>query len=171
MDVERWLADEPVSAYQERLTERLRRWMRRNQRLVTAATAATLVALVGLVAIASIVSISNGRLATANQTIRENSRQIAQQNQDLELANTSLEQAREEAVTERNQAREVTNFLVSSFRKPDPEQDGRKITVAEVLASGVEGTGGPQDRPFDPRHDSRRGGRDLPVARHGAGVG
>src|SRR5438445_1090796 len=34
-DVEHWLADEPVSAYQEPLRDRLRRWGRRHRPLVT----------------------------------------------------------------------------------------------------------------------------------------
>ena len=39
-DVENWLADEPVAAWREPLSMRLRRWMRRNRTLVTAAAAA-----------------------------------------------------------------------------------------------------------------------------------
>jgi serine/threonine protein kinase/Flp pilus assembly protein TadD len=44
-DVERWMADEPVSARREPFTERARRWVRRRR---TAVTAATAVAVVGL---------------------------------------------------------------------------------------------------------------------------
>lgn len=36
-DIDHWLADEPVSAYRERWTKRLRRWSRSHQVLVTAA--------------------------------------------------------------------------------------------------------------------------------------
>jgi serine/threonine-protein kinase len=38
-DVERWLADEPVSAYRERLARRARRWARRHRSIVTGAAA------------------------------------------------------------------------------------------------------------------------------------
>ncbi len=41
-DLERWLADEPVSAYREPLVVRIRRWARRHRTLVVAATAAVL---------------------------------------------------------------------------------------------------------------------------------
>jgi serine/threonine protein kinase/tetratricopeptide (TPR) repeat protein len=136
-DIERWMADEPVSACREPFSRRARRWVRRHQRLVTGVTAAALVAAVALVTITTLISISNRQLAVANRTILENSRQIARQYQELERANTRLEQTRSEAVKERDQAREVTDFLVLSFRKPDPAQDGRKVTVAEVLGSAV----------------------------------
>ena len=46
-DIERWLADEPVTAWREPLARRARRWARRNRTAVTAAAAAVLVALVG----------------------------------------------------------------------------------------------------------------------------
>src|SRR5262249_26633056 len=49
-DVERWLADEPVSAYREPLAARLRRWGRRHRTLVTGAGAALAVGLVSLAA-------------------------------------------------------------------------------------------------------------------------
>ena len=41
-DVERWLADEPVSADREPWTDRARRWLRRHRTFVVAATAAVL---------------------------------------------------------------------------------------------------------------------------------
>jgi formylglycine-generating enzyme required for sulfatase activity/tRNA A-37 threonylcarbamoyl transferase component Bud32 len=44
-DVERWLADEPVTAYREPLTRRLARWSRRNRTLVAAVTALLLTAI------------------------------------------------------------------------------------------------------------------------------
>lgn len=48
-DVERWLADEPVSVWREPFTMRARRWMRRNRPTVTAACAAIGVGIVALV--------------------------------------------------------------------------------------------------------------------------
>ena len=36
---------------------------------------------------------------------------------------------------ERDQAKDVTEFLVSSFRKPNPAQDGRTVTVARCSAA------------------------------------
>jgi serine/threonine-protein kinase len=136
-DVERWMADEPVEAWREPLSRRARRWVRRHQGFVTGATAAASVAAIALVTITTLISISNRRLGAANRTILENSQQIARQYRELEQANKRLDEARSEAVRERDQAREVTDFLVSSFRKPDPAQDGREVKVADVLGSAV----------------------------------
>jgi serine/threonine protein kinase len=151
-DVERWLADEPVSAHAEPWTARLRRWSRLHQRLVTGATVACLVAAAALVAITGVISIwnrrlettnqkletTNQKLATANQTILQNNDQITRQNQELAESNANLKQARAEVEKERDQAKEVTEFLVSSFRKPDPAQDGKDVKVAEVLGRAVQ---------------------------------
>ena len=143
-DVERWLADEPVTAHAEPLLALVRRWGRRHQRLVTGGAAAGLVAAAALVAITAVISASNRylettnlKLASANQTIVQNSEQITRQNQELETSNTNLKQARSEAEKERDQAKDVTEFLVSSFRKPDPAQDGKDVKVAEVLGRAV----------------------------------
>ncbi len=47
-DVEHWLGDEPVAAYSEPAVARLRRWMRKRPRRVTAAVVMLLTAVIGL---------------------------------------------------------------------------------------------------------------------------
>jgi serine/threonine protein kinase len=47
-DIERWQADEPVSAYPEPWSMRLRRWIRRHRVLVTATVAAVMLTLLAL---------------------------------------------------------------------------------------------------------------------------
>jgi serine/threonine-protein kinase len=79
-DVERWMADEPVSARPAPPSERLRRWMRRRRTAVTAAAAAALAALAGLVVVLVVQSRANHDLRLANA--RE-----ARANQDLRAAN------------------------------------------------------------------------------------
>jgi serine/threonine-protein kinase len=49
-DVERWLADEPVSAYRDPLSQRLRRWGRRHRPLVAGALTLLVAGVVGLAA-------------------------------------------------------------------------------------------------------------------------
>jgi serine/threonine protein kinase len=61
-DLERWMADEPVSAWREPLSRRLRRWSRRNRTAVTAAAVALLAALAGLGAVAAVQAKANGEL-------------------------------------------------------------------------------------------------------------
>jgi serine/threonine protein kinase len=47
-DVERWLADEPVTAYRDPLLGRLARWLRRNSHVASVATVFTITALIAL---------------------------------------------------------------------------------------------------------------------------
>ena len=65
-DIERWLADEPVSALREPWAERARRWARRHRSLVAGAAAALVVALIALGGILARESASNRRLRLAN---------------------------------------------------------------------------------------------------------
>ncbi len=65
-DIERWMADEAVSARPEPLAERIGRWMRRRRTTVTAAAAAMLVAVVGLAAVLATEARANRELTAAN---------------------------------------------------------------------------------------------------------
>ena len=69
-DVELWTADEPVSAWREPALIRVRRWMRRNRTIVSAASAAVLAALVGLAGVLAVQSQSNAKLREANQRVQ-----------------------------------------------------------------------------------------------------
>jgi serine/threonine-protein kinase len=82
-DIERWMADEPVTAWQEPLARRARRWARRNRSLVTGAAAALLAGVVGLAAVLAVQTRAKAELARslANET---------QANQNLAAANVEL---------------------------------------------------------------------------------
>ncbi len=69
-DVERWTADEPVSAFPEPFRERVRRWARRNRTAVTAAAAAVGVGIGGLALILGLEARANRQLRDANQEIQ-----------------------------------------------------------------------------------------------------
>ena len=71
-DIERWMADEPVSALREPLTERARRWMRRHRTAATAGAIAVVMALVGLSGVCWCRSARNSDLRAAN--LRERAR-------------------------------------------------------------------------------------------------
>jgi tetratricopeptide (TPR) repeat protein/tRNA A-37 threonylcarbamoyl transferase component Bud32 len=60
-DVERWIADEPVSAWREPLVRRVRRWARRHRTTITAAAAALVVALAASSALAALQSLAAQR--------------------------------------------------------------------------------------------------------------
>jgi serine/threonine-protein kinase len=64
-DIERWMADEPVSAWREPISRRAARWMRRHRTAVTASAAAALMALVGLSAVLLVKARDNVNLRAA----------------------------------------------------------------------------------------------------------
>jgi eukaryotic-like serine/threonine-protein kinase len=75
-DIERWMADEPVTAWPEPWTRTLLRWLTRHRVAVTAAAAAGLVALVGLASVAATqaqgraaLEVKNLELASANAKV------------------------------------------------------------------------------------------------------
>ena len=118
-DIEHYLADEPVSAYRERWTERCGRWGRSHRVLVR-------VAAIGLVTLAGAAAIS--------LILIENARQRAVASADQEhIARTEAEQAEQQEAEMRRHAEQVEDFLVSAFRSPDPELGGREIKVADIL--------------------------------------
>ena len=80
----------------------------------------------------------NAELERTNQNLTAANATIQGQNAELERTNADLEVARDEAARERDQAKAVTDFLVSSFRKSDPSEDGREVTIAEVLDRAAE---------------------------------
>ena len=65
-DIERWLAEEPVSAWIEPSALRARRWLRRHRTWLTAGTAAVVVALAALVATVTLQGRANWQLRAAN---------------------------------------------------------------------------------------------------------
>src|SRR5262245_14833405 len=69
-DVERWMADEPVTARPEPWAERARRWMRRRRTAVTAAAVALVVATLGLTSILIVQTQANAELAAANARVQ-----------------------------------------------------------------------------------------------------
>ncbi len=74
-EVERWMADEPVSAWAEPLGRRLRRWGRRHRTGVTAGAVAVLLALAGSAAVLAVQTKANRNLTAANR--RESQANVA----------------------------------------------------------------------------------------------
>ena len=103
-DVERFLADEPVSAHAEPLTIRLRRWVKRHQVAVTSLAAAVAVALVGLGVLTAVVSGSNQRLNSANTTITTKIEELQTTNVQLAAARTDADQQRDDAISQKTRA-------------------------------------------------------------------
>ncbi len=80
-DLERYLADEPVSAHRDPLSARLWRWVRKHRTLATTVAATLVVGALSLGVIAGVVTWLNGALAKSN----------AESESRLDLAMTSIE--------------------------------------------------------------------------------
>jgi tetratricopeptide (TPR) repeat protein/tRNA A-37 threonylcarbamoyl transferase component Bud32 len=102
-EVQRFLADEPVSAWREPLAMRARRWARRNRSLVTAAAAAVLVALMGLAAVLAVQTQANTRLQQANL--------------NLEIANAKATRANADLVSANERERQRFDLAVEAIRR------------------------------------------------------
>lgn len=123
-DVESYLADDVVSAYQEPWRVRVQRWARHHPAMVTGSVATLVLGLVSTVVIAALV----GR----------HSQQISEKSAQIQKQNIEIDEKRVDAELARDAAEATTDFMVQAFRKPDPSIDGAKITVAEILLQAEE---------------------------------
>jgi len=115
-DVERWLADEPVSAWREPTSVRFRRWIRKHARLVSGAAAALLVAVVGLALLA---------------WQREQARQaVAKEQAATAPERDQKEAAHQQAIKSLVQVERGVGLLGSVFKDLDPlaeETEGKPL--------------------------------------------
>jgi serine/threonine-protein kinase len=86
-DIERWMADEPVSAWHEPWTRRLLRWLTRHRTGVTAAGAAMLVALAGTGAVLAVQTQANQELKQSNTKLEIANREVTRANGELAASN------------------------------------------------------------------------------------
>ena len=129
-EIERWLADEPVSAWCDPWPDRARRWLRRHQPLVAGWAAAIGVALLALVLAVPLLS-----LAWHNESA---ARQDERFQRILAFAKAREAQANEGiAKDEKDRAQKALKFLVDTFRRPDPLRDGRTLKVVDLLDHAV----------------------------------
>jgi serine/threonine protein kinase len=150
-DLERWLADERVSAYRETVWESLGRWVRRHRTLVTSSLAVLLVAvlLLGGATVVLTEANENERAAKieattqrevalqAAQEAREAQTKEAAQRQAAEKAEQAERKAAEEAKTAQKRAETVKELLVAALRSPDPAIKGSELKVVDLLDAAV----------------------------------
>ncbi len=115
-DVERWLADEPVSVYVEPIVARVKRWVRRHPATVSAVSVTTLLVLAGSLFVAYLQS--------------SHSRVLEKKNLELVEARNSAEAAEKAAVIDRDLARTSLGYamkgndiLGSVLANLDPQQN------------------------------------------------
>ena len=76
-DLDRWMADEPVSAWREPVSRKVGRWARRNRTAFTAAAVALVAGVVGLVAVAGVQAQANSSLRAANTEVKRANTELA----------------------------------------------------------------------------------------------
>jgi serine/threonine-protein kinase len=117
-DVERWMADEPVSVWREPMARRARRWARRHWPLVTAAAAAVLVALAGLGAVLAVQRGANRALAAKNVALAEaNGRVQARFDLAREAIRSFKDGVEEEEALKEDRLRPLRDKLLGSARR------------------------------------------------------
>ncbi len=114
-DLERWMADEPVSAWREPLSRRARRWARRNRPKVTAAAAALVAGVVGLSAVLAVQTRAKAALARSNVELTR-SRAAVQARYDLavEAIRTFHTGVSEDFLLKQGQFKDVRDRLLRS---------------------------------------------------------
>jgi tetratricopeptide (TPR) repeat protein len=123
-DVERWLADEPVTAWREPFARRAQRWARRNRTAVAGATAALLAGLIGLAAVAVVQARANSALGAKNL--------------QLTAAHAKTEAALAQSEESRQRAEAVLGFLkgdVLAATRPEGQEGGlgKDVTVRKAV--------------------------------------
>ena len=100
-DVERYLADEPVSALREPLSSRARRWIRHHSTVVSTASAICLMAIVSLsiglsvyAGLSNRLETTNGQLEASNTQLEDANTLLTETNQQLQDSIAAEQQAR-----------------------------------------------------------------------------
>ena len=113
-DVERWMADEPVSAFQESRRCRLARWARRNAALVTGTGAILTTAVIALTVITWLVTQQNTRLGLAHA-------EVAREKEQAVIGRTMASRAVEQMLDEVS-SRDLLNI---------PQVEALRVKLAE----------------------------------------
>ena len=164
-DIERWMADEPVSAWREPLTVRARRWARNHRTEVTGVAAALLAGLIGLAAVAVVQSHANAALefknfqltaaqATTIKAKSETEEALAETTEAKQATEQALAQSEESrrraeaaektARSEADKARAINAFLSEDLlTQAEPAYNAAEdhVTLLEVLDRAAEKVG------------------------------
>ncbi len=146
-DIERWMAEEPVTAWREPVSRRARRWARRNRSLVTGAAMAVLAGVVGLAAVLAVQTRSNRALKVANEKTSRALEAETKAKADVQEALAQSEEARK-----RSEA--VLGFLkndVLASARPEGQEGGLgvEVTVRKAVdAAEPKIAGAFQDQPI-----------------------
>lgn len=137
-DIERWLADEPVSCMDEAFSVRARRWMKRHRTIVTSVAATGAVLAVSLIAGFALLTVEKSKTDAANRNLAAEKQKADEANNRLQTANEDLTAAKrsaDEAAAKEREAREqaLANLYATSIRLAQQEWQASKIARVEQL--------------------------------------
>jgi len=107
VDVERWLADEPISCYREPFSLRASRWVKRHRTLVTTSAALLVTAAVGLTVGLIAVNNEKNRTVEAKQQTEVAYAELGVAHDDLTVEQQKTIAARDRAIRARGEARDA----------------------------------------------------------------
>jgi serine/threonine protein kinase len=121
-DIERFLADEAVSAFPEPLSKQAKRWVRKHQTLAASTAAVVLVSAIGLGVFSSVVGRKNAELVDLNAQITKKS--------------NALQDSLEAVTTAENESTSLNDFLVNDLlgaADPDLNPYQERTSVVSLL--------------------------------------
>ena len=139
-DVERWVADEPVTAWREPWMRPLIRWLTRHRTSVTGVAAAGIVALLGLGVLSAVQTKARNDLGRKNVELAEANTRVTITNGELTAANEALDFQRLRAESREQQAIDaVKRFRDAVASEPELKntpalESLRKSLLKEPLA-------------------------------------
>lgn len=138
-DIEKFLADEPVTAYREPFVARARRWSRQHRTLVTSTTVAAAMLLMGLaIGLATVASL-NSRLDASNDKLQDSNRELNETNEELAVAVQNEQQARTAADASATRAREKQQLAELAEQKAQKQTRlaEQRLLQANEVASEI----------------------------------
>jgi eukaryotic-like serine/threonine-protein kinase len=105
-DIEHWLADEPVTAREDPLSDRMIRWIKRHRVLAASSAALTVAAVISLLAGTAVLSDANRQISNAKRLADSNAERAERQGLEAEAARRTAEVEKRNAETEQAKADE-----------------------------------------------------------------
>ncbi len=122
-DIELVLFDEPIAIFRDSVGTRVRRWISRHQAVAAASAVGISFAFAGLLVLSWIRGVHADQLLAKNVRLDQ-----------MVVEETRLREAAQDSEARSDRTIE---FLVNAMRSPDPNRDGREITVVDILDQSV----------------------------------
>jgi Flp pilus assembly protein TadD len=133
-DVDHWLGDEPVTAYREPLTARVRRWSRRHRATVSGLVALLVTVTAALAVGLAIVNAEEAKTRTALNQVTDEQKKTKQALAEKEIEQKKTQQALAEKEVEATKARQAADRAEKAEKERRIEL-GRTAVAAAVLSA------------------------------------